>query len=54
MTPYNESIRRYNLDYVENYSKVDKKIETQEDVVIRLPMPAKSLMILYGLARYIP
>lgn len=53
MTPYIESIRRYNLDYVENYSsKVDKKIGTQQDIVIRLPMPAKSLMVLYGLARY--
>ncbi|KAF7410154.1 hypothetical protein HZH68_004535 [Vespula germanica] len=53
MTPYTESIRRYNLDYVENYSsKVDKKIGTQQDIVIRLPMPAKSLMVLYGLARY--
>lgn len=54
MTPYTESIRRYNLDYVENYSsKVDKKIGTQQDIVIRLPMPAKSLMVLYGLARYV-
>ncbi|KAI4489902.1 hypothetical protein M0804_004084 [Polistes exclamans] len=54
MTPYTKSIRCYNLDCVENYSsEVDTKVEPpQEDVVVRLPMPAKSLMVLYGLARY--
>ncbi|XP_043490553.1 alpha-ketoglutarate-dependent dioxygenase alkB homolog 4 [Polistes fuscatus] len=54
MTPYTKSITCYNLDCIENYSsEVDTKVEPpQEDIVVRLPMPAKSLMVLYGLARY--
>ncbi|KAK2579294.1 hypothetical protein KPH14_008252 [Odynerus spinipes] len=53
MTPYIGPITRYNLDYVENYSSdVSNKIEMKEDIVVRLPLPAKSLMVLYGPARY--
>ncbi|XP_014480570.1 PREDICTED: alpha-ketoglutarate-dependent dioxygenase alkB homolog 4 [Dinoponera quadriceps] len=61
MTPYRGQINRYNLDCVPNYNssvlKDDVCNNTQaahidDDVVVRLPMPAGSLMILYGPARY--
>lgn len=53
MTPYTGPITRYNLDYVENYSTMLKnEIEMEQDIVVRLPLPAKSLMVLYGSARY--
>lgn len=52
MTPYTGPITRYNLDYVENYSTMVKnEIEMKQDIVVRLPLPAKSLMVLYGSAR---
>lgn len=60
MTPYRGPITRYNLDYVSNYDSILKKdmcdntqsLNMDDNVVIRLPMPARSLMVLYGPARY--
>ncbi|CAB0037631.1 unnamed protein product [Trichogramma brassicae] len=49
MTPYRKSDDRYNLKCVE---KLDKYELPEEDIVVRLPMPAGSLMILTGAARY--
>ncbi|XP_057332771.1 alpha-ketoglutarate-dependent dioxygenase alkB homolog 4 [Microplitis mediator] len=60
MSPYQGSTTRYNLDHVSTYSSIvpqiycnGKNVETvPENAVIRLPMPAKSLIVLYGNARY--
>ncbi|CAL1676118.1 unnamed protein product [Lasius platythorax] len=59
MTPYRGPITRYNLDCVSNYNSILEKgirdntqIDIDDNVVVRLPMPARSLMILYGPARY--
>lgn len=53
MTPYTGLPSRYNLDYVESYSSnFINKTDRKEDIAIRLPLPAKSLMVLYGSARY--
>lgn len=59
MTPYRGSKTRYNLDYVSNYDSILEKgirdntqIDIDDNVVVRLPMPARSLIILYGPARY--
>lgn len=59
MTPYRGPVTRYNLDCVSNYNSILEKgirdntqIDIDDDVVVRLPMPARSLMILYGPARY--
>lgn len=61
MTPYRGPITRYNLDCVSNYDSILEKntcdntrtLDINDNVVIRLPMPARSLMVLYGPARYI-
>ncbi|KAJ8681582.1 hypothetical protein QAD02_017374 [Eretmocerus hayati] len=47
MTPYTGPTKRYNLDCVEDINN-----EVLPDIVVRLPMPAGSLMVLYGSARY--
>lgn len=61
MTPYRGPTTRYNLDCVSTYNPVMEKkfipgdtrtVDVTDDVVVRLPMPARSLMILYGPARY--
>ncbi|XP_018403434.1 PREDICTED: alpha-ketoglutarate-dependent dioxygenase alkB homolog 4 isoform X2 [Cyphomyrmex costatus] len=59
MTPYRDSLTRYNLDFVSSYDSIlEKDIcgDTQsldiDNMVVRLPMPARSLMVLYGPARY--
>lgn len=59
MTPYHGPITRYNLDYVSKYDSILEKdmhktrsLDTDDNIVIRLPMPARSLMVLYGPARY--
>ncbi|XP_012263823.2 alpha-ketoglutarate-dependent dioxygenase alkB homolog 4 [Athalia rosae] len=62
MTPYRDSLERYNLLDVATYPPVVKPIQDSneasinldemENAVIRLPMPARSLMVLYGTARY--
>lgn len=60
MTPYHGPITRYNLDCVSRYNSILEKgirnntqIDIDDNMVVRLPMPARSLMILYGPARYI-
>lgn len=61
MTPYHGPIKRYNLDCVPNYNNSILKndvcdntqtVDINDNIVVRLPMPARSLMILYGPARY--
>ncbi|XP_032669101.1 alpha-ketoglutarate-dependent dioxygenase alkB homolog 4 [Odontomachus brunneus] len=61
MTPYHGPIKRYNLDCVPNYNSSTLKndvcdntqtVDIDDNIVVRLPMPARSLMILYGPARY--
>lgn len=61
MTPYKDTLKRYNLVDVPTYPSVvqsnqlsiaPKILNDVEDAVIRLPMPARSLMVLYGAARY--
>lgn len=58
MTPYRGPTNRYNLDCVPKYnSSILRNDSTQsadidDNIVVRLPMPARSLMILYGPARY--
>ncbi|XP_015602024.1 alpha-ketoglutarate-dependent dioxygenase alkB homolog 4 isoform X2 [Cephus cinctus] len=66
MTVYDGKSSRYNLEDVPSYPPVVKEsnegkpfdiVEFQnsqykKDIVVRLPMPAKSLMVLYGEARY--
>ncbi|KAK0174717.1 hypothetical protein PV327_010454 [Microctonus hyperodae] len=60
MTPYRASKLRYNLEDVDKYPSVVSSIMSNEEllcnslknIVVRLPMPAKSLMVLYGTARY--
>ncbi|XP_011332078.1 alpha-ketoglutarate-dependent dioxygenase alkB homolog 4 isoform X2 [Ooceraea biroi] len=62
MIPYRGPITRYNLDCVSNYNSVVEEnrnirdgtpiVDVNDDVVVRLPMPARSLMVLYGSARY--
>lgn len=60
MTPYRGPMIRYNLDCVSRYNSILEKdicnntqINIDDNIVVRLPMPARSLMILYGPARYI-
>lgn len=61
MTPYRGPLTRYNLDCVSNYDSILEKdihvnsqtVQFDDNVVVRLPMPARSLMILYGPVRYI-
>jgi len=60
MTPYHGPITRYNLDYVSSYDSILEKdiydnthsLDIDNNIVVRLPMPARSLMVLYGSARY--
>ncbi|XP_058794155.1 alpha-ketoglutarate-dependent dioxygenase alkB homolog 4 [Phymastichus coffea] len=49
MVPYRGNSEKYNLSYVENFK--DTKLP-EKDIVVRLPMPEGSLMVLYGAARY--
>ncbi|XP_066587037.1 alpha-ketoglutarate-dependent dioxygenase alkB homolog 4 [Prorops nasuta] len=50
MIPYMGPSTRYNLNYVSNFKNINLKQENQ--IIVRLPMPARSLMVLYGEARY--
>ncbi|XP_070523395.1 alpha-ketoglutarate-dependent dioxygenase alkB homolog 4 isoform X1 [Cardiocondyla obscurior] len=60
MTPYCGPLSRYNLDCVSNYDLISdegmrdntQSLNIDDNAVIRLPMPARSLMVLYGQARY--
>lgn len=60
MSPYRGPYAKYNLESVTEYSTIlkdfkfdtDNKNEKNEDVIVRLPMPEGSLMVLYGNARY--
>uniref|UniRef100_T1H2J4 Uncharacterized protein n=1 Tax=Megaselia scalaris TaxID=36166 RepID=T1H2J4_MEGSC len=52
-------VTKYNLDLVQEYEKhliepllSDEKLKVYEDMVIRVPMPNLSLMVMYGPARY--
>lgn len=48
MTPYVGPKSKYNLDLVDNLESLD---DENNDVVVRLPMPQGSLMVLYGPSR---
>ncbi|CAL7949237.1 unnamed protein product [Xylocopa violacea] len=60
MSPYHGSDTKYNLKSLAEYSTTCKdlqfdtrnKNECNESMIIRLPMPEGSLMVLYGAARY--
>ncbi|XP_034949003.1 alpha-ketoglutarate-dependent dioxygenase alkB homolog 4 [Chelonus insularis] len=60
MIPYRDNEKRYNLKNVSTYCPIvfrhnsnDKNIPTpSEQIVVRLPMPARSLMVLFGASRY--
>ncbi|CAD1477886.1 unnamed protein product, partial [Heterotrigona itama] len=60
MSPYHGPYAKYNLESVTEYSTIledfkfdtDNKNEKNEDVIVRLPMPEGSLMVLYSSARY--
>lgn len=62
---FNENLARYNLDCVETYPEVLNddgsfnrskncfKIEGEgKSVIVRVPMPRRSLLVMYGAARY--
>ena len=48
MIPYRGDANRYNLDCIDN---VEREKLPNEDIVVRLPMPEGSLMVLTGAAR---
>ncbi|KAK9302796.1 hypothetical protein QLX08_005291 [Tetragonisca angustula] len=60
MSPYRGPYAKYNLESVMEYSAIFKdfkfdtnnKNEKNEDIIVRLPMPEGSLMVLYSSARY--
>ncbi|XP_012270405.1 alpha-ketoglutarate-dependent dioxygenase alkB homolog 4 [Orussus abietinus] len=60
MIPYNGPVTRYNLIDITKYSPVvkcanDVKFHDIQDMgqeIVRIPMPAKSLILLYNAARY--
>lgn len=47
LTPYRGATSRYNLDCIGN----NQNQLPEQDIVVRLPMPVGSLMILWGAAR---
>ncbi|XP_016842423.1 alpha-ketoglutarate-dependent dioxygenase alkB homolog 4 [Nasonia vitripennis] len=49
MTPYRGSSNKYNLDCVES---LQNQAAPEQNIVVRLPMPEGSLMVLHGAARY--
>lgn len=59
MSPYHGPDTKYNLESVAEYSTIlegfefdtNDKNESNKDIVVRLPMPEGSLMILYNSAR---
>ncbi|XP_071877331.1 alpha-ketoglutarate-dependent dioxygenase alkB homolog 4 [Bombus fervidus] len=60
MSPYHGPDTKYNLESVAEYSTIlegfefdtNDKNESNKDIVVRLPMPEGSLMVLYDSARY--
>lgn len=57
MSPYHGPNTKYNLRSVPEYSitlkfDIEDKYEENENVIVRIPMPEGSLMVLYGIARY--
>ncbi|XP_033229914.1 alpha-ketoglutarate-dependent dioxygenase alkB homolog 4 isoform X2 [Belonocnema kinseyi] len=57
MIPYRNLKKRYNLDYVSTQKLLDGDESLGEepkfeDIVVRIPMPERSLIVLYGAARY--
>ncbi|XP_076640071.1 alpha-ketoglutarate-dependent dioxygenase alkB homolog 4 [Colletes latitarsis] len=54
MIPYSGPNTKYNLNDVAEYSTFEDKNENGDvrNVIVRLPMPEGSLMVLYGAARY--
>ncbi|XP_054000359.1 alpha-ketoglutarate-dependent dioxygenase alkB homolog 4 [Hylaeus anthracinus] len=60
MTPYHGPNTKYNLKDVTEYSTTCENMKSNvkaengdvQDIIVRLPMPQGSLMVLYGAARY--
>ncbi|XP_034180112.1 alpha-ketoglutarate-dependent dioxygenase alkB homolog 4 [Osmia lignaria lignaria] len=60
MSPYHGLDTKYNLNSITEYSTTCKDLKfdvenernNDKDVIVRLPMPEGSLMVLYGSARY--
>ena len=57
MIPYRDLKKRYNLDCVLTQNLIDGDENCTEEpkcenIVVRIPMPERSLLILYGAARY--
>lgn len=52
MLPYKGDLNKYNLDLVPPYRTPTESTPINEDVIVRIPMPARSLIVLYGNARY--
>lgn len=56
MTPYTEN-NRYNLDCVNSQKLIGNENSVTkpscENIVVRIPMPERSLLVLYGAARYV-
>lgn len=59
MTKYVGDVKRYNLELVEKYKnklivldEIEKSLAELDNIVIRIPMPRRSLIVLYGPARY--
>ncbi|OAD56671.1 putative alpha-ketoglutarate-dependent dioxygenase ABH4 [Eufriesea mexicana] len=60
MSPYHGPDTKYNLKNITEYattlkdlnSNVKNKSESNKDIIVRLPMPEGSLMVLYGVSRY--
>lgn len=54
MTPYRGVKTKYNLQFVpEKYMQLQSADEIKEDnIAVRIPMPRRSLLVMYGQARY--
>ncbi|XP_075220018.1 alpha-ketoglutarate-dependent dioxygenase alkB homolog 4 isoform X2 [Lycorma delicatula] len=53
MIPYNGDLNKYNLNYAPDiYKTVFKSGIFSNEYIIRIPMPARSLLVLFGEARY--
>ncbi|XP_055713522.1 alpha-ketoglutarate-dependent dioxygenase alkB homolog 4 [Phlebotomus papatasi] len=55
LAPYNGDSKRYNIFLVDSYQKhlISPLAQSQfEDILVRIPMPRRSLIVLYGSPRY--
>lgn len=53
MIPYNGDLSKYNLNFAPDiYKTVFKSGIFSNEYVVRIPMPSRSLLVLFGEARY--